>query len=384
MKILYDHQAFTMQYYGGVSKCFCELIKHKQDDVNCEISIVQSNNTHLRESNIIPNLQAVNFDFHSFLPNLNFKGKHWIYKNFISCIDLFHAAEKVNENISLCALKKGNFDIFHPTFFSDYFLPHINNKPFVITIHDMTPEIYPEYFLKPSDESHRKKNLCEKATAIIAVSHQTKYDLMRIFGIEDKKIHVVYHGSPNVMTFGVKGLIDGEYFLYVGQRNAYKNFSQTLIDFSVFHSKHKDVKFVCTGSPFNKKEQIEIAKLNLQSNVIYVKVSDCEMMALYQNAIAFIYPSLYEGFGMPILEAFANKCPVLLNKKSCFPEIGGDAALYFESECQKSNLVEIMEYIYNCTSTERIDIKEKGYNRSKDFTWEQSAKYLSEAYNKCI
>ena len=105
MKILYDHQAFTMQYYGGVSKCFCELIKHKQEDVNCEISIAQSNNTHLRESNLIPNLQAVNFDFHSFLPNLNFKGKHWIYKNLISYIDLFHAAEKENENISLCALK---------------------------------------------------------------------------------------------------------------------------------------------------------------------------------------------------------------------------------------------------------------------------------------
>lgn len=382
MKVLFDHQAFTMQYFGGVSKCFCELIMHRPVGMDFEISIEQSNNIHLRDSNLLPNLQPVGLDFRSLFPQFNFKGKHWVYSHIIS--NLYATTEKLNERKSIDAIIKGNFDVFHPTFFSTYFLPHINKKPFVITIHDMTPELFPQYFRNAKEETARKKKLCEKASCIIAVSSKTKSDLVKLFGIDDKKIHVVYHGAPSVSTFRADSAINGEYFLYVGQRDAYKNFEKTLHDFSIFCSKHKDVKLVCTGSPFTGKELYLIDTLKIKKNIEHIKASESEMHALYQHAIAFIYPSLYEGFGMPILEAFANKCPVLLNNTSCFPEIGGDAALYFESDAKESNLCELLEYIYGAPDTIRRGLVEKGLLRVKGFSWSESSFNLLEVYKSCI
>ena len=378
MKILYDHQAFTMQYFGGISKCFCELIEHRSVGMKYEISIKQSNNIHLRDSNLLSNLQPVSLDYKSFLPNTSFKGKHWLYSHIIS--NIFATTEKLNERMSIDAIIKGEYDVFHPTFFSTYFLPYINNKPFVITIHDMIPEIYPQYFSKWYEESAIKRILCEKAKAIVAVSNQTKQDLIRLFGIDEKKIHVVYHGTPHMDNFMVERIVDDEYFLYVGQRGGYKNFIRTLFDFTTFLKQHKDVKLVCTGSNFNENERHIISELGIKHNLVYIKATEREMMSLYQNAIAFIYPSLYEGFGMPILEAFVNKCPVLLNAKSCFPEIGGDAALYFNSDDKGSNLIEMLEYIYNCNDSERDYLIKKGCSRTKSFTWNNASLELENVY----
>lgn len=382
MKVLFDHQAFTMQYFGGVSKCFCELIMHRPVGMDFEISIEQSNNIHLRDSNLLPNLQPVGLDFRSLFPQFNFKGKHWVYSHIIS--NLYATAEKINERISIDAIRKGDYDIFHPTFFSNYFLPDINKKPFVITIHDMIPETYPEFFRNGHEESLRKKILCDKASAIIAVSQKTKQDLIEIFGIDENKIHVVYHGAPVVKSVGIERIIKDEYFLYVGLREGYKNFIRTIKDFKEFCKIHSDIKLVCTGPSFNENERYLISELGIQNNVVHIKATEHDMMSLYQNAIAFIYPSLYEGFGIPILEAFANKCPVLLNNKSCFPEIGGDAALYFESDAKESNLCDLLEYIYGAPDTIRRGLVEKGLLRVKGFSWSESSFNLLEVYKSCI
>lgn len=379
MKVLYDYQAFTMQHFGGVSKCFCELLMHKPKDLDYEIAISQSNNSHLIDSNLVDNLVYPAMDYQVFAKRFPHLAKHKIYK-LLNILGLIKGAEKLNKKESILKLKEKKFDVFHATFFDDYFLPYIGDKPFVITVHDMMPEIFPDYFKKPNPETKRKKELCEKAAAVIAVSENTKKDLIRIMDIPEEKIQVIYHGGPNIADNFSLPLIRGEYFLYVGQRDAYKNFHQTLMDFSLFHRQFPLVKLVCTGKPFSSSENKLIRELELLQNAIYIRPTDIELLNLYHYAIAFIYPSLYEGFGMPILEAFACGCPVLLNNKSCFPEIAGDAALYFESDSSNSNLSELLIKYYSRKTTLKDQLVSKGYCRLQKYSWDKSSNKLFNIY----
>ena len=125
-----------------------------------------------------------------------------------------------------------------------------------------------------------------------------------------------------------------------------------------------------------------IEKLGIADVLVHISANGHDMKVLYAHAIAFVYPSLYEGFGMPILEAYAYGCPVLLNNKSCFPEIAADAAIYFDSEPGKSNLVEMFERIYQLSDEEKNEIVAKGYSRLNDFSWKKSAETLAEVYRK--
>lgn len=379
MKVLFDYQAFQMQKFGGVSNCFCKLLSNFNNDITFNIGIVQSDNIHLWQSNLCPNLEKINIDIHKFIAKYKFKGKglFYIWRNKLLPIN---TAENLNRRRSIELLKKGDFDIFHPTFFDDYFLKYLNGRPFVLTIHDMMPELFPEYYSKNDFQILAKRKLSKQAAAIIAVSENTKNDIVKILGISPEKIHVIYHGGPKIESLKGDSIYEFPYFLYVGQRNTYKNFSQLLIDFSKFISFHKEIKLVCTGPQFNAKEKGLISTYKLKNNVIHTEASDEQLKKLYANAIAFIYPSLYEGFGMPILEAFAYGCPVLLNNKSCFPEIAGDAAIYFDSDSNNSNIYETLETFYHLSDSEIEELRNKGYKQLSLYSWEKSALKLQELY----
>ena len=384
MKILYDHQAFTMQYYGGVSKCFCELISNLPADVVSTIGIEESNNIHLQTSGICASLKPVSMDINKFVNKYHFKGRGRLYNWVNRFIPNLKTTENINRNKSIQLLKDGDFDVFHPTFFDDYFLEYLNGKPFVLTIHDMMPELFPEYFRKNDMQILAKRKLVKKAAAIIAVSEQTKKDIIDILKVPEEKIHVIYHGGPKIETIERKAPYSFPYFLYVGQRNAYKNFNQLLKDFSAFILKYNKVKLICTGPSFSIAEKELILKYGLVENVFHEHATDDYMKILYANAEAFIYPSLYEGFGMPILEAFAYGCPVLLNRKSCFPEIGGDAAIYFDSNGYDSNLTEILMSFYSMSDSDRQTLIQNEYQRLALFSWSASAYKLSKLYHSIL
>jgi glycosyltransferase involved in cell wall biosynthesis len=114
--------------------------------------------------------------------------------------------------------------------------------------------------------------------------------------------------------------------------------------------------------------------------VVHFSATDENVKNLYAHAVAFVYPSLYEGFGMPILEAFAYGCPVLLNNKSCFPEIAGDAAVYFLLDEQGSDLVEKMKMAFSWSNEERESIIQSGYERLNLYSWQKSAEQLKDLY----
>lgn len=386
MKILYDYQAFTMQKFGGVSKCFCELISRLPKEVEWDIAVKQSDNIHLRQLGLIPKLKYNNICADTFITKRKFKGKYRLYNIVNQLLPYFPSSDNLNRKYTLQKLKEGDYDIFHPTFFKDYFLPYLKEKPFVLTIHDMMPELFPEYFKRNDMQILMKKKLVKEAAAIITVSNQTKNDVIRLLGVNPKKISVIYHGGPkrNDLLRIQPPIIGGNYILYVGSRDAYKNFAQFLRGFSLFAKNNADVKLVCTGKPFIKEEQQLISDLGISKRIVQYFVDDIDLMNLYAHALAFVYPSLYEGFGMPILEAYAYGCPVILSHCSCFPEIAGNAALYFNTKNGELELASRLQEIYNYTDKQRDDLIQLGYERLSHYTWEGSSKQLLKLYESLL
>lgn len=385
MRVLYDYAAFGLQLFGGVSKCFCELIAHRPPGEDYAIGIKQSNNVHLIEESLVAGLKPACCDRVAFTKRF---GKGFISRKtyaVLSRLPFSPVSERVNKEYSISLIKAGNYDVLHATSITgEYFLKYLGDKPFVYTVHDMIQERFPQYFGSPCKTTAFKQLLCNRAAAVIVVSEQTKRDLMEILGVPEEKISIVYHGGPAHVEVKEDPIVDGQYFLFVGQRWTYKNFLKTLEDFSLFARQHEGVRLVCTANAFTDAERERIAALGLTDRVVHKCVSESGLKNLYTYALAFIYPSLYEGFGMPTLEAFAQGCPCLLNDNSCFREVGGDAAFYFKSDGVKSNLQEVMERVYNLTAEERAALVQAGYEQLAKFSWVESAKKLWDVYYKVI
>lgn len=383
MKILYDYSAFTYQRYGGVSRCFCELISRLPTECEYSIAIKQSNNIHLLDSLLVPGLSKAEIDISSFLGKSNFKGKYNLYHWLSNNISFFHSADRINKRYSIEELQKGDFDIFHPTGFGTYFFPYLHGKPFVYTIHDMTFELFmsSKGMRKQTDNIHL---LAKKASHIITVSQNTKNDVLRLTGISPDKITVIYHGSPTIKEVKSTRIIKDQYFLYVGTRNSYKNFDDVLKTMHIIHARDKGIKLVCTGPSFNIKEQKKITNLGLGDTVIHYYSLEHELDNLYAYALAFIYPSTYEGFGMPILEAYSCGCPVILNHKSCFPEIAGDAAIYFSSDQNGSNMLSAFDTLLKLDTVERSELINRGYQRLAYFSWNKAVEQLVNVYKNVL
>lgn len=387
MRILYDYQAFEMQTFGGISKCFCKLISNLPNTCQAQIGIKESNNIHLHESKLIKGLTSCRLNQSNFITKKDFKGKIRLYNLFNSIFPYYPTSYNINKHYSVRLLKESNYDIFHPTFFDDYFIKYLNKKPFVLTIHDMMPELFPQYYTKNDPQIIKKKYLAQQATAIVAVSYQTKKDIIRILDIPEKKITVIHHGGPEKYHFSQlcsSPIVNAPFFLYVGQRNASKNFLQLVKDFSTFSKVNPKFKLICTGKYFTVDEINFINKHKMNDKIIHITANDEELKVLYTQAIAFIYPSLYEGFGMPILEAFAYGCPVLLNNTSCFPEVAGNAAIYFTSNKNYSNIAEKLTEISKYNNEQRKSLIEKGYQQLNKYSWNKAANELYQLYSSIV
>lgn len=377
MRIFFDYQAFEMQRFGGVSRSYAELISHLQEEgVSCKVGLKESDNAHVD----LPGLKPLHYTYNKY-----FKGKKWFKGQRTLTRKIMHAAGhendglKINQEYCIKLLKRQQFDVFEPTFFDSYFLPFLNGKPFVLTVHDMIPE------LLGVDESQAKQKikLCPLATHIHVPSQNTKDDLIRIIGVPSEKITVIPHGSPDIPPQR-EPLFDFPYLLYVGVRWSYKNFAPFIKECAQIISNSPNLHVVCTGEPFSDEEIALLSKLKIKKHVISIPyVTEEQLQALYQYAVAFVYPSAYEGFGIPILEAFVNGCPVLLNNASCFPEVGGDAAIYFDIN-RRGDLAEHVEAFLQAPEQDRCDLIARGQERAKLFSWEESAKKLKQVYDNIL
>ncbi|MGL6022545.1 MAG: glycosyltransferase family 4 protein [Chitinophagaceae bacterium] len=360
MKILFDPQIFYFQNFGGISRYFYELIKNIDSDIECKLPLILSNNEYLSRKDI-------SLHHHFFLIK-NFRGKQQILKTINKTYFKFYPKSKI--------------DIVHPTYYDPYFLRSIGNKPFVLTVYDMIHEKYKHIFNEQDTTTNFKQLLCQKATKIIVISEKTKADLMDIFGINENKIEVIYLGQSFQPNLEDSLSLPEKYILFTGQRGGYKNFNRFIRAFSMLHKIDKNVKLVCTGSKFSNEEKEKISNLEISNAVLHFFASDRQLAELYRRALLFVFPSEYEGFGIPILESFAAGCPIALSKASCFPEIATDAGFYFDP----LNIESIFETLKNAIDSDldRKNLITKGYERLKFFSWEKMAKYTSTLYKSLL
>jgi glycosyltransferase involved in cell wall biosynthesis len=364
MNIFYDHQAFSAQNYGGVSRIFSELItgipllsKH-----SVHLPMIVSNNIYLSQKRI-PHI--------SFLPSVKIPRKQGIIY-------------KLNQLYNTFDIKKTHFDIYHPSYYDPALIKYAKGKPVVATFHDMTHEKLAMQFPELSKERsllEHKKQIAERADHIIAVSNNTKKDLIEILKVPAEKISVVYLGNSFSQDSKVSKNDLHPYLLFVGNRGSYKNFIYFLRSVTNILIRYK-VRLVCAGSsPFTNEELGIIRDLSVQNFVSYkFSNSDQQLAELYSNAIAFVFPSLYEGFGIPVLEAFACNCPCIISNTSSLPEVAKDAAIYFDP-ANSFSIANAVEKVINNTEF-RHDLIRKGQERLKAFSWNKHVQETIEVYEK--
>ena len=321
MKVLYDHQSFTGLTYGGVSRYFFELMRSftKRQDVEFEVSVRLSNNEYLDQASF---------------------SRHLRYRSLAQHRNVNRIASALNRIHSLRRIRAGQFDVFHPTYYPRYFLNSLGSKPFVLTFHDAASERYGDIYPDLGEGLRDvKKKLIERADAIITISEFSKNEILRYFPVDPAKISVVYLGT----AFGTE-LVNGSanppvapepfpYVLHVGKRRLYKNFDGFFRAMQPVLHRHPDLHIICAGGGMlNPDEQAMFHNARLGERVHYRPVTDAGLLSLYRHARAFVFPSLNEGFGIPVLEAFSGNCPVVLSNRSSLPEVAGDAAVYFDPE----------------------------------------------------
>lgn len=370
MTILYDYQAFCLQPYGGVSRYFTELITGigKTEGIDRNLPIVLSNNRHLQEAGI---------QTHSFFPGTPFKFR----ESIMIRVNRWHTINKMKVN---------DYDIFHATYYNPYFLPYLSEqgkrKPSVVTFLDMIHEKYGHQFTYLAEDKRLftyKRELAQKADRLIAISESTKRDMVDLLDVNPEKIDVIYLGN----SFSIPPAVDtppssqqNSYLLFVGTRIGYKNFDGMLKAISPTLKREK-INLVCVGGgAFSVAEQALIRSLNVADLVTQQTATDATLATLYSNAICFIFPSLYEGFGIPVLESFACNCPCLLSTGGSLPEIGSDAALYFDPNVP-DELAAALERLLGDTAL-RTQLISRGRQRLSLFTWESTVSQTVALYRK--
>jgi glycosyltransferase involved in cell wall biosynthesis len=362
MKVLYDYQTFINQKFGGISRYFIELLNQINfTDDKCTVAVLYSDNIYLNQK-VYHNLIVLLFKYH-------FKGRKIII-NFL------------NITFNKYKLIKSDFDVFHPTYYNPYFLGYCK-KPFVITVHDLIHEKYLMHLNSPKFLAD-KRELLEKASRIIAISNTTKSDIVSIYKIDEKKIDVIYHGVDESFNNIKTRYLDlpKRYVLFMGQRNEYKNFDFFIKALKSVLCNDDKLHLICTGYPFDLKEIKLLEDLGLTNKVQHFDASEIDLPSLYANSLCFVFPSIYEGFGMPILEAFAAKTPCLLSDTPCFREIAEDAALFFKLDDFDDFKVQISKILYDKSIKEVL--VNKGLGRVNKFSWQRTKDLTLETYKKAI
>jgi glycosyltransferase involved in cell wall biosynthesis len=369
MKVFYDYTIFQSQRYGGISRYFYELITRISTKEDVDISLFQG--FHINE--------------YAFSENKQNFGSYWGYnwnrkRNIAKYVPhmLFSISNKILFEYSIMT---SNVNIYHPTFYMKG-IKHNDKIPIVITVYDMIYELYPNQFIDSRLVIKAKKRAIERADIIIAISENTKNDLIRIYGVPESKIKVVYLASSlrssNTIEFDelkTSYRITRPYILYVGDRHTYKNF-KILID---TYKNHLSDKFdlVCFGGGNFKTNELKSS----DNNIIQLHGSDDLLASLYKHAFCFVYPSLYEGFGIPPLEAMSMGCPVIASNTSSIPEVVGDAAILFDPNSEKE-LVQSIQSLYN--EHTRNDLIKSGYEQEKKFSWEKMTNETLSIYKSIV
>lgn len=374
MNILFDHQSFSRQAKGGVSRSFVELVRALNGfkDVHARILAPLHWNDYLCDSR-------------------NKKFCTGIHQNR-GIFRLWHQRWWLNYLTTAVSSRFIVPDILHETWYSTIGYPLARRTKCAITIHDLIYQIHPEWTVDALKRSKQLAASLDRADVIFCVSEHTKNDLLNWrTSLNPDRVFTVYHGISNLGSTGdldseahLNILSEGPYFLYVGQR-ASQNKNFPILAQAFAHSGLQNTfSLLCFGGgPFNDQEMSLFKQAGLRKDrILQVSGDDQLLRRAYQSATALVYPSLYEGFGLPVLEAMSLRCPVLSSNASCLPEIGGDACLYFSPTILDDAICALKHIAADSTFRDNLMIK--GLRRCENFTLKKSAKSALKAYNSIL
>lgn len=369
MKIVFDHQIFTEQSYGGISRYFVRLAQGLSSlGEQVEVVAPLHRNRYLKD---LPKSQVFGSELERFPPKT---GRLIMW---------------VNDQISKFKIQSLNPDLIHETYYSAEPVCTLA-KGRVITVYDMIHEKFAAEFLRKDKTSHNKRISITRADHVICISHNTKKDLCELFNISEHKISVVHLGFEKFSENGKlnNGLTESyrerPFLLYVGSRGGYKNFARMLAAVASDASLKDTFDILAFGGgAFNSNELDLISKLRFRpQQVRQIKGDDSILGCLYEQASAFIYPSLYEGFGLPPLEAMAHHCPVVSSNSSSMPEVVGNAAAYFDPSDIEEQAQAICGVVFD--ETRRKELIVAGQQRLPLFSWARCALETQSVYQKVL
>jgi glycosyltransferase involved in cell wall biosynthesis len=303
-------------------------------------------------------------------------------------------------------LKKWRIDLYHGL---SHEIPvgiqHTGIKS-VVTIHDLIHERYPEQYNAIDVKIYNKKfrYACQHADKLIAISEQTKRDIIEFYKTPEEKIEVCYQSCNPAFAVEVSDVekeavkkkydLPGQFFLYVGSVIERKNLLN--ICKALFLLRNElEVPLVVIGDGGKYKQQVKdyIKQNGLENKVIFLSENPVakssaafqsaqDFPAIYQSAIAMIYPSFFEGFGIPVLEALWSRLPAITSNVSCMPETGGDAALYVNPN-NAEEIAAAMKKIYTDTAVAAA-MKEKGMLHAQNFAQQKCAASVMKVYERLI
>jgi glycosyltransferase involved in cell wall biosynthesis len=359
MRVLFDYRIFSDVAYGGVSRYFVELARHLASATDASATIVAP--LHINED-----LQSCEGIRVRGLRVPEFRGVKRIVR-------------PVNEAVTRLWMLTGGFDVVHETYYPRWARPD-TGVPLVTTVHDMIHEKFVDH---GSLKNGHKARAVRNADRVICVSEHTRRDLMEMLGTDPAKIVVVHHGS----SFSERSheeshgeIVERPFLLHVGRRANYKNFPRLVEAFGSSLPVLSEFALVCFGGGEFAADEIAMArKAGIPDDrFIHVDGDDRILAALYRQATALVYPSLYEGFGLPPLEAMSLGCPVICSNSSSIPEVVGDAGAYFDPTDTGSIRDAIVETV--STPARLQDLQRAGPLRARQFSWAACAARTYDVY----
>jgi len=296
-------------------------------------------------------------------------------------------------------LKRLHCDLVHIPYL--FWMPRSLPCPYVMTVHDVLEHMYRTHArssLRRSLHFHLTRRVLKGAARILAVSKYTKSDIEKLFGIPGSRIEVVYnaiderflrgHASdPERQVLAERYLVTYPFLLYAGRISPHKNLVRIIEAFSALKAElekdgsYPDLKLIIIGDELSKHPDLRrtVIRSGVQNDVRFMGFVPIEMLRVFYDAAKiFVFPSLYEGFGLPPLEAMAHGTPVVTSNTSSLPEVVGNAAVLVNPE----NVFEIMRALLRVLLDQAVrdKYKQRGYEQVKKFSWDASARQTLEVY----